>query len=1100
MKKVRYRLEKSGDFVIENYNFARAFSSFFPGIAGLYGIPMWAFYVNRGQCLASFGTRNKDGAIVEFYPANQAYNLTAVKGFRTFIKSGFRERRGPEFMPVYEPFREMGCPFSKSACRQMRINPYKLEIEEQNHRFGLKVNVVYITVPDEPYAAIARCLTITNISDKKVQGELLDGLPQVVPYGVNQWCQKYMSRTIEAWMQITNLQKGIPFYALKVDPQDEAELKYVARGNFYLAYKVNNSTVKQLDVVVEPALIFGEDSDLNFPRAFAQKHTFSLPGKQRAEGKTPSAFTYAPFFLKAGHSMRIISVIGNIDTAQRINKLSASILQPEFFSKKLAGNKELVARLQNSVFTESASPEFDFYTRQAFLDNLLRGGYPHSIKTPGGPFVFYLYARKHGDLERDYNAFNLLPSYFSQGNGAYRDINQNRRSDILFNPDVNEDNIRTFVNALQPDGFNPQQINGLALSIKDKSSLEQLLQRHITRPDQRREIKAMLLKEFTPGEVAYYIETENIATKKGPGPFLEDLLASSSREDIISHGEGFWVDHWTYNLDLIENYLAVYPERQQELLFKNKEFTFYDNWHRVASRDEKYVYVKGKIRQFGSVLEDEEKKTMIASRKSQPHKVRTEYGRGDIYRTTLFVKLLMLVVNKTASLDPFGIGIEMEADRPGWCDSLNNMPAVFGSSVSETAELKRLVLFLKEMIGEAGPSAPSKVTLPEELADFSRGLAFELKANSTSRSKKRNFIFWDKTCSLKENYRRRIRMGFSGKEKALTLRQIEELLDLSLRKVTEALKKSLDKKTKIPYSYFMHKVRRYKFTGRPAVKALSFGHQPIPYFLEAPMHMMKVLEGRSRKRRLYDAVRKSALFDRRLKMYKLNAPLKGMPLELGRSMIFTPGWLENESIWLHMEYKYLLEVLRAGLYEEFFSDIKKALVAFMKPEIYGRSILENSSFIVSSAHPQSALHGRGFVARLSGSTTEFLSIWLHMAAGRRPFRLDSKGRLCLVFEPALPRWLFTKSPSQVIFYRGQRPYGITIPGNSFAFTFLGKIAVIYRNPKRKNTYGEDAVRPQEFILKMKGGRKQILQGACLPCEYARAVRNGLCEQIEVLLG
>ena len=24
-------------------------------------------------------------------------------------------------------------------------------------------------------------------------------------------------------------------------------------------------------------------------------------------------------------------------------------------------------------------------------------------------------------------------------------------------------------------------------------------------------------------------------------------------------GEGYWVDHWTYNLDLIESYLSIFP-------------------------------------------------------------------------------------------------------------------------------------------------------------------------------------------------------------------------------------------------------------------------------------------------------------------------------------------------------------------------------------------------------------------------------------------------------------------------------------------------------------------------------------------------------------
>ena len=68
---------------------------------------------------------------------------------------------------------------------------------------------------------------------------------------------------------------------------------------------------------------------------------------------------------------------------------------------------------------------------------------------------------------------------------------------------------------------------------------------------------------------------------------------------------------------------------------------------------------------------------------------------------------------------------------------------------------------------------------------------------------------------------------------------------------------------------------------------------------------------------IYRAVRDSKLYDRTLKMYKVNASLSEASFELGRACAFTPGWLENESVWLHMEYKYLLELLKAGLYEEF---------------------------------------------------------------------------------------------------------------------------------------------------------------------------------------
>ena len=85
---------------------------------------------------------------------------------------------------------------------------------------------------------------------------------------------------------------------------------------------------------------------------------------------------------------------------------------------------------------------------------------------------------------------------------------------------------------------------------------------------------------------------------------------------------------------------------------------------------------------------------------------------------------------------------------------------------------------------------------------------------------------------------------------------------------------------------------------------------------------------------------------------------------------------------MHMTYKYLLSLLKAGLYDEFFSEIKTSLIPFLDPAVYGRSTLENSSFIASSVNPDPHVHGRGFVARLSGSTAEFLSMWITMMAGK----------------------------------------------------------------------------------------------------------------------
>ena len=73
-------------YIIQEYHKKPTFASFLPGLSGVHGIPVWCFYVNRGQCITSFGMEDKDHALMEFYPAHQAYQRTKRMGFRTFLK------------------------------------------------------------------------------------------------------------------------------------------------------------------------------------------------------------------------------------------------------------------------------------------------------------------------------------------------------------------------------------------------------------------------------------------------------------------------------------------------------------------------------------------------------------------------------------------------------------------------------------------------------------------------------------------------------------------------------------------------------------------------------------------------------------------------------------------------------------------------------------------------------------------------------------------------------------------------------------------------------------------------------------------------------
>jgi hypothetical protein len=222
-------------------------------------------------------------------------------------------------------------------------------------------------------------------------------------------------------------------------------------------------------------------------------------------------------------------------------------------------------------------------------------------------------------------------------------------------------------------------------------------------------------------------------------------------------------------------------------------------------------------------------------------------------------------------------------------------------------------------------------------------------------------------------------------------------------------------------------------------------------------------------------------------MYKVNADLSQESDEIGRTRIFPPGWLENESVWLHMEYKYFLELLRRGLDQEFFTAIQGALIPFLDPVMYGRSILQNSSFIVSSAHEDKNLRGQGFVARLSGSTAEFLHIWLLMNMGLDPFGLDDQGRLTLRFNPILPSWLFTRKAQD------------KFPAHTYSFKLFAEIMVTYHNPGLKDTFGPRGVKAQKIVLTYPDRKGVEITGGVLGESQALDVREGRVNSIDIYL-
>lgn len=968
---------------MKDYGKKSTFASFLPGIAGIKGIPMWCYYVNRGQAVCSFGIENKDRSIMEFAPAHVAYQNTKRTGFRTFILCNGR---------FVEPFSDV------KLSHNMEIEQNLLSISEDNTEAGLQTKVSYYILPEERLGALVREVTITNTSDKDASIEILDGMPALIPYGISQDNLKNMTQTAKAWMQVEKTPGGNSFYRVRASLEDSTTVKVINGGNFATAFLQDGTA---LFPQADPETIFAYDDSLEIPVVFKEGGIDAVESKrQNVSNIFPSAFFKYKKVLKSGESVSLYEMYGHASSMEVLDRFMGKGRDISYFTSKKLRARELAENLSAVIDTQTGNAKFDGYVKYTYMDNVLRGGSPVRL---GNNKIFYVYSRKHGDIERDYNYFSMLPEYYSEGNGSYRDINQNRRCDTFFAPFVGPENIHLFYSLIQLDGYNPLGIEKLTYTLSDDKAaiVTEKLDKELAC-----KVKELVTKPFTPGSL-YMLLDEHLSDDEAEVVF-DNIIDFSMATVNGNFQEGYWCDHWTYNLDLIEDYLEVYPDKEKDLLYE-KAYSYFKSQANVLPRSERYSITENGLRQYKSIVHSTDK--------SDDKLLRADNGKGEVIYSTLIEKLILLCSIKYATLDAYGMGIEMEGGKPGWYDALNGMPALLGSSMGETYELARML----EYTIVALERFPGKISLLNEIGKLTGDLYESTIKNVNA------FTRWDNNNKIKEAYRAKIFTGISGNKSDYESDKLVTILKCFLSVVKTGIERA--------HSYGVCPMY-FTYTVKPEsgdvnnLKESDFTLDLVPDFLEGPVRFLKLPESKERKLVLYENVKKSGLYDNKLKMYKVNASLLEASYELGRARAFTPGWLENESIWLHMEYKYLLELIRSGLYEQYFEDFHNACIPFLSEEMYGRSTLENSSFLASSANPNPDIHGKGFVARLSGSTIEFISMWKLMMFGKDYFFIDNNELKCKL-SPAMPAYLIGEN-------------------KKVKATFLGKTVVEYNFAENKD--------------------------------------------------
>jgi hypothetical protein len=1108
--------DKEGRYILHDYDTRKPMSNFLAGLGGFWGVPMWAFYVNRGQGLTCFGIQNKDQPIAKFSTAEKAYQETPFTGFRTFVK-GEKDGKSFEHMPFFPTTN------SKTTTRDMKIGMNEMEIEEVAKDIGLQTNVLYYTVPLEDFPHMVRKTTFSNLDDsEELSLEVLDGLAHLIPSGLGNTQLDSMGRTMEAWMNVYNMPESentLPFFHISQGTADTSTVQIIKDGHFAVAFIEDDDASEgdlhePLPFVVDPTLVFETDTTLTNPSGFfgddVPELADYLAQEQGFSSRTPCAFTGATVTIPPGKSVTIISVYGHAaDVDEFEDKHSPKVRAAGYTQKARKNAKDVVKAITDKVTTKTGSELFNKYVEQDFLDNVLRGGLPTMIGSGEDAKVYHTFSRIHGDLERDYNYFQIEPTYFSQGPGNFRDVNQNRRMDLFHTPEVGDFNIRMFLSFCQADGFNPLTVATTNLRVpadKIDSVIEQLQipQDHV------KVMKSLIGKAFRIGQLFDDMKKDAITPGVDRETVLEIVASAATQEFAAQFAQnGFWADHWTYTLDLVDNFVSIYPDKEEDLLYDAEPVPFYMSPAVVKARADRYTLVddpddagEKTIRVMNAIagFDDADfpplRKAALQTIWGSSSFIGDTAGAGGVWQRTSsgsvmtvspLAKFVILGMLKFSSLDPEGMGVEMEGGKPGWNDAMNGLPGIVGSGMPETYEMMRIVRYTRDSIKKFDKG----VSVPGEFGIFVRAMKVALdKFKGSAKDKQAEFDYWDESNNAREAYRAATIVTFTGATEDFDADYLVDLLTDMEEKSMAGVKKAVaTTKSGMSPSYFYYECTDYEVVGSvwgtqatsgsssdtPKVKAKAFKRHTLPIFLEGPTRHLKVVETQHERKMIYDNVYLSKMYDSKLNMYMICESLKSMSQDIGRMMAFSPGWLENQSIWLHMSYKYYLEILRAGLYEQFFTEIKSGLVPFMDNEVYGRSPLEASSFIVSSAFPDSRMHGQGFLARLSGSTAEFLSMWALMVAGPTPFVLTDDDTLALKLSPILPSWLFTDK-------------------GTVEFSFLGSVPVTYHNPDGGNTW---EMTVQNVKVTLSDGTVKEFEGGDVDEETSLAVRDKDVKKIDV---
>ncbi len=713
----------------------------------------WMFISSNGGLTA--GRKDAEHALFPYYTDDKITSSAEHTGSKTVF---WVERNTTQYL--WEPFSERGAG-QFNITRNLYKSKFGNQIlfEEINADLGLCFR--YQWSSSNLYGFVRKS-NLVNLSDTSVNIKLLDGLQNILPFGVGSDLQNHASNLADAYKRTELIpQTGLGIFALSAIIVDKAEPSEALKANVAWSIGLNNPVYLlsslQLKSFRKEGVVHQEEDSKGEKGAYFIVSELTLPSNQNQEwmivmnvNQNHSAIVQLSEKIKTDKDLyhKLLADV-HLGTENLVHLTAAAdglqytadgLKDTRHFSNVLFNSmrggifdnhyqiekpdfSNYLQKANHQVF-EDVQPDMQFLPETFSVQSLIKmadkTGNPHFIRL-ATEYLPLKFSRRHGDPSRPWNKFSINTRSEIDGSkildyqGNWRDIFQNWEALAWSYPGFIEGMIFKFLNASTFDGYNPYRV-----------------------------------------------------TKSG---FDWETIEPDNPWSYI----GYWGDHQIiYLLKYFEFSENHRPGHIQELLDKNGFV---------------YANIPYRIKPYHDILRNPKDTIEFDHKGDRAIRERMNSmgadgalltnAKGEIYQVSFCEKMLATVLAKLSNLIPDG-GIWMNTQRPEWNDA-NNALVGNGLSMVTLCYLHRFLKFFQPFFAK-NPSG--EMALSEELYGFFESVTLVFEQHSSALSgpieDTRRKLMTDALGMAGSDYRAQVYThGFSGHKKTVTGEQILHCISLA---------------------------------------------------------------------------------------------------------------------------------------------------------------------------------------------------------------------------------------------------------------------------------------------------------------------------------